>query len=520
MKPSFLNELKFQKNTALTLRIPLESRDVPAVKAALGEVGNVEGIDYRGVPVLAAVRAVPDSPWLLVARVDAAEVYAPMRERLWLTVLFVVVLLFAAGSGVGLVWREQSARFDRERVKAAEILREVNENLDTTLKSIGDAVIATDVAGQITRMNPVAETLTGWTLAEAAGRPLPEVFRIINAQTRQPLVDPVAEVLTTGYIVGLANHTVLIARDGSECPIADSASRIRNAAGKTMGVVLIFRDVTHEYAAAERLRLLDRTINAAGEGICITGPNEAGNPLIYVNRGFEELTGYPATEVLGQNMRFLQGADTDRAAVDRMRVAVESEQEFTTELLNYRKDGSPFWNQISITPVKNATGKVSHLVAILHDLTDRKRAEEALRDSEVQFRRLFEAAKDGILILDAETGMILDVNPFLVEMLGYSHNQFLGKNIWELGFFKDVVANKANFATLQEQEYIRYEDMPLETADGRRRDVEFVSNVYQVDHRKIIQCNIRDITDRNVRRRRCGRCCAKKNRCSRKSITA
>ena len=247
--------------------------------------------------------------------------------------------------------------------------------------------------------------------------------------------------------------------------------------------------------AAEKLRLLERAINAAGEGICITGPNEAGNLLVYVNHGFEQLTGYSAEEVLGQNMRFLQGADTDRAAVDRMRAAIESEQEFTTELLNYRKDGTPFWNQISITPVKDAAGKVSHFVAVLHDLTERKRVEAALRDSEVQYRRLFEAAKDGILILDAETGMILDVNPFLVEMLGYSHEQFLGKRIWELGFFKDIVANEANFVTLQQQEYIRYEDLPLETADGRRRDVEFVSNLYLVDHRKIIQCNIRDITE-------------------------
>ena len=253
---------------------------------------------------------------------------------------------------------------------------------------------------------------------------------------------------------------------------------------------------TFTLPTVERLSLLDRAINAAGEGICITGPNEAGNPLVYVNHGFEQLTGYPATEVLGQNMRFLQGADTDRAAVNRMHAAIESEQEFTTELLNYRKDGAPFWNQVSITPVKDAAGKVSHLVAVLHDLTDRKRVEEALRDSEVQYRRLFEAAKDGILILDADTGMILDVNPFLVEMLRYSHKQFLGKRIWELGFFKDIVGSQDNFATLQQQEYIRYEDLPLRTADGQRRDVEFVSNVYRVDHRKIIQCNIRDITER------------------------
>jgi PAS domain S-box-containing protein len=253
---------------------------------------------------------------------------------------------------------------------------------------------------------------------------------------------------------------------------------------------------TFTLPTVERLRMLDRAINVAGEGICITGPNEAGNPLVYVNHGFEQLTGYPATEVLGQNMRFLQGPDTDRAAVDRMRAAIESEQEFTTELLNYHKDGTPFWNQVSITPMRDAAGKVSHFAAILRDLTARKRADAALTDSEVQYRRLFEAAKDGILILDADTGTILDVNPFLVEMLGYSREQFLGKRIWELGFCKDVVANEANFASLQQQEYIRYEDLPLETADGQRRDVEFVSNVYQVDHQKVIQCNIRDITER------------------------
>jgi two-component system, cell cycle sensor histidine kinase and response regulator CckA len=492
----FLNELRFQKNTALTLRVSLDSTELPAAQAALGREGIVEGVDYRGVPVLAAVRAVPDSPWFLVAKIDAAEVFAPMREWLWLTILFVGTLLFGTAAAVGLIWRDQSARFDRERAKAAETLREVNENLDITLKSIGDAVISTDTAGRINRMNPVAETLTGWTLAEATGRPLPEVFRIINAQTRQPVVNPVAKVLETGYIVGLANHTALIARDGTERQIADSASPIRNAAGQTQGVVLIFRDVTHEYAAAERLRLLDRAINAAGEGICITGPNEASNPLVYVNHGFEQLTGYPAKEVLGQNMRFLQGADTDQAAVDRLWAATESEQEFSVELLNYRKDGTPFWNQISITPVRDAAEKVSHLVAVLHDLTDRKRAEETLRDSEIQYRRLFEAAKDGILILDAETGMILDVNPFLVEMLGYSHKQLLGKKIWDLGLFKDIVASEANFVALQQQEYIRYEDQPLETTDGQRRDVEFISNVYQVEHRKIIQCNIRDITER------------------------
>ena len=127
---------------------------------------------------------------------------------------------------------------------------------------------------------------------------------------------------------------------------------------------------------------------------------------------------------------------------------------------------------------------------------ERKRAEEALRATEVRYRRLFEAARDGILILDAETGMVVDVNPFLVEILGYSRDQFLGKKIWELGFFKDIAANKLNFTELKQKEFIQYENLPLQTAKGQLINVEFVSYVYSVDHGKLIQCNIRDITER------------------------
>ncbi|MFA6449000.1 MAG: PAS domain S-box protein, partial [bacterium] len=121
---------------------------------------------------------------------------------------------------------------------------------------------------------------------------------------------------------------------------------------------------------------------------------------------------------------------------------------------------------------------------------------DALRESEIRYRRLFESAKDGILILDAETGVVNDVNPFLMDILGYSREQFVGATIWELGFIKNIVANKEHFEKLQSEKYIRYEDMPLETDDGRRIDVEFVSNVYLENNKKVIQCNIRDITAR------------------------
>lgn len=126
----------------------------------------------------------------------------------------------------------------------------------------------------------------------------------------------------------------------------------------------------------------------------------------------------------------------------------------------------------------------------------REQAATTLQVSEIRYRRLFEAAQDGILILDADTGQITDVNPFLEQMLGYSHVEMLGRQLWEIGPFKDIAAARAAFSELQSQGYIRYEDLPLEASDGRHLHVEFVSNVYWVDQQQVIQCNIRDISAR------------------------
>ena len=130
------------------------------------------------------------------------------------------------------------------------------------------------------------------------------------------------------------------------------------------------------------------------------------------------------------------------------------------------------------------------------DMAGRKRIEQALRDSETRYRRLFETAKDGILLLDAVSGQITDVNPFLIELLGYTREELLGKKLWEIGPFKDAVASQTAFRELQQKKYIRYEELPLETKHGERVEVEFVSNLYEVNGKKVIQCNIRDISER------------------------
>ena len=131
------------------------------------------------------------------------------------------------------------------------------------------------------------------------------------------------------------------------------------------------------------------------------------------------------------------------------------------------------------------------------DIAERKLVEDALKASEVRYRRLFETAKDGILILDADSGRITDANPYLQDLLGYSHAELLGKKLWEIGSFQDIAASRAAYRKLQTKEYIRYDNLPLETKRRRRRHVEFVSNVYRENGMKVIQCNIRDITERH-----------------------
>ena len=249
--------------------------------------------------------------------------------------------------------------------------------------------------------------------------------------------------------------------------------------------------------------------------------------ILYANRCFAEMLKMPLEKVVGSTIHTWVAPDRQRILQSLLRKGVDEKRR--EQLVLTASDGTlvPVYLSVSnllinempdsfclvatdLTEQKRsdaiaASEKLAQeLLAasnqsrleLLRVIEDQKRAEELLAASEVRYRRLFESTKDGILILDAETGMVVDVNPFLIDLLDFSHEAFLGKAIWELGVFKDLVASEDKFLELQEKEYARYEDLPLQTAEGRVIDVEFVSNVYLVDGHKVIQCNIRDITER------------------------
>jgi PAS domain S-box-containing protein len=212
-------------------------------------------------------------------------------------------------------------------------------------------------------------------------------------------------------------------------------------------------------------------------------------------KGFD-LFGPSREDLIGKTpFDFMPPDEAKRVAAIFSEIVARKAPIINLENWNIAKNGERICLLTNGVPMLDPEGNLKGYRGVDQDITKRKQVEEALKASEVRYRRLFESAKDGILILDAETGMIVDVNPFLLELLGYAHEQLLGKAIWDVGFLKDVIANRNNFLELQQQECLRYEHLPLETAAGRRIDIEFVSHVFLAGHQKVIQCNIHDITE-------------------------
>ena len=381
----------------------------------------------------------------------------------------------------------------------ASQIDEHRERLGVTLFSIGDAVIVTDGEGKVTLLNPVAETLTGWSDRDAKDMPIESIFHIVNEDPRAPVLQTVQGVIDRGVIQYLASKTLLVAKDGSELSIDDSAAPILGEAGDLSGVVLVFRDITARRRQERKLedtRLQGEVIVATvRESLLVLNPEfrvESANRTFYENfRTSPEATVGRSLFELGvgqwDNPRLrpllaeviTQGTAFNDFEVQRTFPAIGERNMRLNARKLYREDG-----------------RAEMILLAIEERTGHTRSISALADSEIRFRRLFEAAQDGILILEADSGEIIDANPFLLDLLEFSHAELMGKRLWEIGLFGDIDASKASFRELQEKGYVRYEDLPLETKSKRHVEVEFVSNVYRVGESMIIQCNIRDVTER------------------------
>ncbi len=265
-------------------------------------------------------------------------------------------------------------------------------------------------------------------------------------------------------------------------------------------ILLAMEDITErkhdEELLSEKNRLnkeyLDILLNHAHVPIIIWN---SSLQITRFNHEFEKLCGYSETEIRGKELKNIIPENKLNSELNLVNNILVNEKLNVIELniLTKSKEIKTVqWYSVSVFD-KDGTKIVA---TIAQDITKRKEEEDKIKNLESRYRRLFESTKDGILILDAETGKIIDVNPFLIDLMGYSKEEFIDKELWQIGFLKDIATNKEKFLELQKKEYVRYENLPLETTDGRKINVEFVSNVYLVNNLKVIQCNIRDITER------------------------
>jgi PAS domain S-box-containing protein len=394
-------------------------------------------------------------------------------------------------AGVVLIFRDVTERKAAER----DLYRQ-REWLRVTLTSIGDGVITTDTQGRVTFLNPVAENLTGWTHTQAEGQPLETVFRIVNEYTHQTVENPVARVLREGIVVGLANHTALIAQDGTERPIADSGAPIRDEQGAVGGVVLIFRDVTAERRAEEVRRRLAAIVESSDDAIF---SKTLEGTITSWNQGAERLYGYTAEEIVGQPVSVLvppERADESAFIMDKIKRR-EATDHFET--VRRRKDGRLVDVSVNISPVTDAAGQLVGASTIARDITARKRAERDLRESEERKAGILNTALDCIITID-HTGKIVEFNPAAERTFGYRKEDVLGREMAEMivppSLRERHYRGLAHYLATGEGPVLgRRIEMPALRADGTELLVELAIVAIRRDGPPLFTAYLRDLTE-------------------------
>jgi PAS domain S-box-containing protein len=317
------------------------------------------------------------------------------------------------------------------RKRTEEALAAHQEWLRVTLRSIGDAVIATDIAGRVTLMNPVAEVLTGWPATEAAGKPLEQVFRIVHEETRQTVENPVTKAVREGAVVGLANHTLLIGKGGEERPIDDSAAPIRDASGGVIGVVLVFHDITErrriERAAQDALEYAENIVETVREPMLVL---DGRLRVRTANRSFYQAFEVSKPETEGQLLYDLGNGQWDIPALRRLLEEVLPQNTAFNDF-GVAHDFPAIGRKVMLLNARRIYREGNHTELILlaiEDITERRRLEDERRELETRFTSLVKNIRDhSIFTLDPQ-GHITSWNREAERILGYAEAEALGQH--------------------------------------------------------------------------------------------
>ena len=363
------------------------------------------------------------------------------------------------------------------------------------LDSAPDAMVVVDQHGRIAFVNTLATHLFDYQSDELLGQ---HVEMLMPVALRDDGNKKFTVVSATFKDDGLRTNQELVGlrKDGSELPLEVSINVLETSHGVFIPIAV--RDVSHLQNTGFRLNQTNQQLrfilDSMPQNVATTAPD---GDVTYYNPQITEYTGLSFEQICGWGWsQFIHPEDVDEH-ICQWKHCITTGDKFEFQSRFRRFDGVYRWHFSRALPMRDAAGNIVMWVGSNTDIHDMEEAKAALQITEVRYRRLFEAAKDGILILDFVTGRIVDSNPFMSDLLGYQHEEFLGKELWEIGLFNDRAANEAAVRTLQDSGYLRYEHLPLESQAGITVEVEIVANAYREGDHQVIQCNIRDITERS-----------------------
>jgi PAS domain S-box-containing protein len=425
----FLNKFRHAKDLTAAGYLPITTPNLPAAQAALGKVGLFEGTDYRGVEVLADLRPVPSTTWFMVAKVDTDEILSEVKFRAVMIAVAVGLIILCSGAVVAYSSHRRQANLFRSLYESELAQRHVEKEFRTTLYSIGDGVITTDIEGHVKWMNPIAESLTGWQEFEAHHKPLHEVFHIINESTRRKVENPVERVIRDGRVVGLANHTVLISRNGEERPIADSAAPIRDAENSIFGVVLVFRDQTTERKRQNELFESESLLRQAQQLA------QLGHYMFEIQAGtwtssdmLDAIFGIPENfqKTIESLLSIIHPDDREEIS-NELRTVLLNKQSFDKEFRIVRiNDGIERWvHGLGILEM-NEADKPIKLFGVIQDITPRRQSEDALAINEKRLRQIIDLVPHFIFAKD-NSGKFILVNQAVADAYGTTVRELTGK---------------------------------------------------------------------------------------------
>lgn len=486
----FLNELRFQKNTALDLRFSIDKNaDLPAAKAALGNTGIMEGRDYRGVPVVAYVRAVPNSPWFIVARLDVSEAYAPMRRQLWYMAVFYIALIVVVGTALWFVWRRQSLIFYRAQYIGGEALGESEERYRMLFEAAKDGVLIVDFdTGIILDVNPFLTKLLGYSKSDLLKKYLWDVGIFKNIAASK---DSFLELQAKGYI--RYEDLPLETRSGTDVEV-EFVSNVYYSAGKKT-IQYNIRDITERRHMEMELHLRGEIVKNMAEGVYIVGADDG--IIKYCNPKFENMFGYDPGEMIGKHVSIVNAfVDKDpKETAKEIMDTIEKTGEWRGEVNNVKKDGTVLCCYASCSLFHHPVyGRV--IVAVHNDITERRHAEEALGESESKFKTLFNDSRDGIILADIESKQFIMCNKSVCKMLGYTEGEMIRLSVNDIHPAEDLPRIIETFESQARGEIRLAVDLPVKRKDGTVFYAEVNTTLIILKGKRYLMGSFRDVSER------------------------